>query len=201
MGYGVMAYAVPLELVSGCVGARDPGLLATLLADFGAAPAIDELLADARSPASEDLPTARELLRHLVMDEPARSGLGFAYGYCFKYLCDRYGEFLDNSAWYPIGFDFVEEVQAELGRQGISDDVLSVADLVWGGAPVPLPPIDDFPGIGHLTRARVPTARAILAGVDLTRVADPGVRSGLSGLAGWFDDCLRAGLDLVCFYH
>lgn len=200
MGYGVMAYAVRLERVAGCVGARDPLLLAALLEDFRTARTIDTLLADAVTGDGEP-PDAREVLRHLVMDEPARPGLGFAYGYCFQHICDRYGEPLDNSAWYPIGFDFVEEVQAELGRQGVTDDALSVADLVWGGAPVPLPPIEDFPGIGHLPRARIPATLATLDRVDLGRDMDPDIRAGLVGLNRWLTDCVATDRDLVCFYH
>jgi hypothetical protein len=200
MGYGVMAYAVRLEQIAGCVGARDPLLLSALLEDFRAARAIDELLAGATDGDGEP-PTARDVLRHLVMDEPSKPGIGFAYGYCFKHICERYGEFLDNAAWYPIGFDFVEEVQAELARQGVTDDALSVADLVWGGAPVPLPPIDDFPGIGHLPRARIPAALATLAAVDLAKAADPEVRAGLTELSGWLTECAHTDRDLICFYH
>jgi hypothetical protein len=199
MGYGVMAYAVRLERVAGCLGARDPDVLAALLEDFRAARTIDDLLADVVVEGGP--PTARDVLRHLVMDEPPRPGIGFAYGYCFKHICERYGEPLDNSAWYPIGFDFVEEVQAELGRQGVTDDALSVADLVWGGPPVPLPPIDDFPGIGHLPRTRIPATLATLKGVDLSLAADPEVRAGLAGLGRWLSDCAASDRDLICFYH
>lgn len=203
MGYGVTAYAVRLDLVVACFGARDRQLLTALLDDFGQEHAIDRMVAGARPPdrAGPPVPTARDLVRHLVMDEPVHPGIGFAYGYCFKHICERYGESLDNSAWYPVTFDFVEETQAELSRQGVSEDMFSIADLVWGGVPVRLPPIDDFPGIGHLPHTRVPAVLATLGTVDTGRVTEPKVRAGLRTLVDWLTSCRHGGRDLVCFYH
>ena len=106
-----------------------------------------------------------------------------------------------GGAWMPIRIDFIGQVQRALVDAGVPEDRLSVGDTVFGGPPVPLPAIDDFPGIGVTPPDRVVDARAALAAADPNRVTDADVRAAVDELGSWLSTCAGRGHQLVCFYH
>jgi hypothetical protein len=90
------------------------------------------------------------------------------------------GQFLPNDAWMPIRFDFFDHVDQALVQAGAGD--ISVRAMVFGGLPMPLPPPDDFPGMGY------------------TSTVDAAARV-VEQVGGWLQVCANSGQDLVCFYH
>jgi len=190
MGYGVMPYAVPPAAWT-VIGSRDEARLTELDQWAGE---IDELLGD-------ELPPARELLRHMIMGEPYVENAGFAYGYWLKYVCEAYGEMLPNGAWMPIRIDFLDHVQRALTRAGVPAGRVSVHDIIFGGPPVPLPPIDDFPGIAHTPRDETESLLAALESGKPVEETDVYVRAAVEELRSWLSFCARNRCDLVCFYH
>ncbi|MBN9119014.1 MAG: hypothetical protein J0I06_07610 [Planctomycetes bacterium] len=203
MGYIVYPIAVDLEKVRSAIGSKDRTLLARLHSTSDLKQT-DEMLAD-RFEDDEDgelgapLTTA-DILRHLVMGEPYRDGLGFAYGYCFESLCTHFGTVLDNRHWSAMRGRWFDTVQEALAQAGVSEKQFSVGRLVLRGPPVELPAIDDFPGIGYLTKTEVGDARSALARADLAKVTLREAVEAIEQVRGWLDECARSGRDLVCTY-
>lgn len=197
MGYGVMAYAVG-EPVWETLGCRSEEMVSLL--EWGADDLIeflDEALATPR-PGEPPLPDARTALRQLIMGEPLDGRAGVAYAYWFKQMCES-GQFLRNDAWMPIRMAFFDDVEQALRRLGVTG--VSVRDMVFGGLPVPLPPPDDFPGMGYTAAKDAGVLAERLGAVELSREPDRHLREAIEQLTGWLRTCAEGKLDLVCFYH
>ena len=184
MGYGVMPYAVG-EPVWSTIGCRSEEMVdlclwrADDLVEF-----LDGILA-AKQSDGPPLPDARTALRQLVMGEPLDDRAGVAYGYWFERICEA-GQILPNDAWMPIRLEFFDEVERGLARAGVSD--FSVKAMVFGGLPIPLPPPEEFPGIGYTSTVDAVAWLERLHAADLSGEPDRYVREAIEQ-------------DLVCFYH
>jgi hypothetical protein len=159
MGYGIIAFAVDLPRIRSVIGARDERLAEELGESFGLDVG-DNGIADLFG--EPDPPTALDGARQMVLGEPYDQRAGFAYGYFFEHLCERYGSFLPNNAWYPCTPTFVTHVDEILAAAGVPKQTLAVENLIWGGAPVTLP-LTDFPSIGWLPRTGIdPALQALM---------------------------------------
>lgn len=197
MGYGVSAYAVD-DSVWEIVGSRSEELVSLL--EWGADDLI-EFLDDALATRRTDgrpMPDARATLRQLVMGEPLDARAGVAYAYWFVRMCES-GQFLPNDAWVPIRMDFFHEVEHALERLGVVN--VSVRNMVFGGLPIPLPPPEDFPGMGYTARKDMRALLERLSPVDLDAEPNRYLREAIAQLTGWLRTCADGELDLVCFYH
>jgi hypothetical protein len=203
MSYGVMAYAIDFDVIRRIVGSKDQQVLEDHEADFeDDAASIDELLENQSDGDDEaPLPAARDALRQMIMGESLDDRVGFAYAYCLKFLCDAHGEFLDNRTWYPISARFLESVQKALDAAGVPNQTISVAHLTAGESPIPIPFVDDFPGIGFLARSAVPDAFEALSRVNPVDIADTEARESIGALTEWLATCRKSDRDLICFYH
>jgi hypothetical protein len=147
MGYGAQAWAVDLGLIRGEIGSGDPELARRHGLRF------TEHLRDVQSfiddvTGADGAVTMADVARHMILGEPYDDRLGFAYGYFLQYLCEVQGTWMHNPSMMPIAVDLPERLDRVLAERGLLADGFSVSDLLFGGAPVPLPPIGDFPGIG-----------------------------------------------------
>ncbi len=50
----------------------------------------------------------------------------------------------------PVPVDYLSTLDTEFGKAGLLAPGLSIHELGWGGAPVPVPAGEPWPGIGHL---------------------------------------------------
>ena len=198
MSYGVMAYSVKPTLWA-AIGSG--ALMGAYAGAEEAAVAIDELLAGRFDGGPSPSPVALDLLGDLIHGRPYDQRAGFAYGYWLKHICEVYGRPLVNNAWMPIRAAYIKLVEVALADAGVPERDLSLDAMLFGDAPVPLPRIDDFPGIGVISADRVPTALRALEAADLAAVTDPDVRESIEELRTWMSTCAARGDDLVCFYH
>jgi hypothetical protein len=168
MSYSLVPYVLDLEALGRAVGGADEALIAAIIQrdpeDF-----------------AEGEPDAAgvslgEALRALVMGGPFVSGAEHQYGYALERLCEHLGERLDRGdVWADIRWDVIEGT----GMEEILDDA---------GPPVPLPKINSYPAVGHLTVAQVAEMAASLAQGHLTTAAPsgrkrrPGFRARIVGL-------------------
>ena len=205
MSYHLSAVAVDLDRVRAAIGSKDEVLLAALCDENAySLQRIDDLLEnalDADDPDYRPL-TAADVLGHLVLGGPYREGerVGFAYGYCLELLCHHFGEALNNSEWCSMRSAWFDAVQAALEAAGVNRKLLSVHLLANRGAPIAIPTIDDFPGIGYLMKVEIAQTRAALAAADLSRIADKEAVASIRQISAWLDECVRSNRDLVCFY-
>lgn len=196
MSYGLMAYAVDVPRLRALLGSRDQEAFEALNEKLDAG-SIDEMIEGQLD--GEPGPRASDILRQMVFGEPYDPRLGFAYAYVFQQLCNHYGEFLDNSAWLPIPMKFIDQVGRALERAGVPTEVFTVECLRSDKAPIPLPPIDDFPSIGWLAEDEVGPAAEALAKADMNAISDDDERESAEALREWIQHCAEERRALVCF--
>jgi hypothetical protein len=96
--------------------------------------------------------------------------------------------------------EWFDTVQKAIKTAGVKEKAFSIHTLVSRGAPVELPEIEDFPGIGYLTKAEVVKARDALAAADLSKVKNKEVAAAIEQVRSWLDECAKSKRDLVCTY-
>jgi hypothetical protein len=153
MGYILTATAVDLGKVAAALGSKNKRLVSTLVKKFGDEfDQHDETAADfADDEDGEDALTMEDVLRQMVMGEEYNEELGFMYGYALDFICRHFGEELPNEHWsaMPSGSDWARTVDRGLKAAGVPERVLRVEKhLMYRGSPIPIPEIEDFPGIG-----------------------------------------------------
>ena len=207
MSFGLMAFAVNLRQIRKAVGSRSKSLLLELREEFE-----DELTEDREQveEANEDDDFDPELsledaLRHLIMDEERWDYEGPKYGHAVEMICSFYGEFLPNDHWTGIPVHWPESVDEALHDTGVSVETFSILNhLLNRSLPIDIPEIDDFPAIGYLTQAEIPTALAALTDErfdSMTQDDSQKIRTSLEQVREWLEICQREKSDLVCFYY
>lgn len=190
MGYGIMPYAVSVEVLS------SPHKYTADPEDFLAW--LQQLYC---SDGEEGGPTP-QVLRELFYAEPHTGTEGRVYGYALESLCKRFGGLLDNGHWYPCGDRHLATVRDALTEIGVDFDP---QDLIWSGSPVPLPEIEDWPVIGHLRRDEMRPIATALDAADISAITDRSAAGAVAELHGWLRHCLEDDdmfpCDLVCFYY
>jgi hypothetical protein len=149
---------------------------------------------------AEAATTVRDAFAHMINGERYGEEFGFVYGYALEFLCEHVGERLPNGGWSAMRSEWAEMADEALELVGVQEETLRLSRLMNRGSPIPLPTIEDFPGIGYL---RGPEIKAALEAFDekkLTLVGDDEMRESLAELRGWLRRCEAGGRDLVCFY-
>ncbi|MBF6438286.1 DUF7691 family protein [Nocardia cyriacigeorgica] len=185
MGYGVMPYAVETKYLNA------PSTFTSDPEDFF------DWMMQVHAHALDEA-AIRTALRELFFAQEPTGSEGWAYGYALKVLWEQFGGWLPNGHWYPFRSHGFDAVGAALRALDIDFDP---TDLIYSGAPVDLPPIDDFPSIGHLALAELKPLAESLNAADLTTIEDASLVDSLSELRGWTNTCVERDCDLVCFYH
>ncbi|WP_280186780.1 MULTISPECIES: DUF7691 family protein [Nocardia] len=185
MGYGIMAYAVDVQVLSApSAHTGDPQKFFDWMVEVHRATTCSEAV--------------RTALRELFFCEEHSSSDGAPYGLALQILCARFGGALSNRYWYPVGSGWFNKVGAALDSLGIDFDP---HDLAFSGSPISLPEIEDFPAIGHFTRAELePVARAFDT-ADLSGIGDEEIAESVTELRDWVRWCVDNDLDLVSFHY
>lgn len=177
MSSAINVYAVSLERLKEVVGSRDQAMIDAIVEaheDF--LDSIDEI--------DEDLElTCADAVAKLINGELSEEVPGYLYGYAIEAICAHIGEELPNICPIAGASDWIEEVDALLERKGIP---VGLNQLVYGGAPVPIPEPDDYPFIGKWTPTELPAAKAAFAGADLTDV-DPEMAETMQQIRNWVE--------------
>jgi hypothetical protein len=193
LGYGAMVWSVDLDLLRTDIGSGDRALARRYGAGF--AERYHHLQEDVG-----DAVTLTDVARHMIMGEPYADQVGFAYGYFLQFLCDVHGTFLDNRSWMPVPVDFSGRLDEVLAEAGLLADGFSVTGLMFGGAPVPLPRIDDFPGIGYYEHGALKEAADQLARAGVIDLPDE-YGSPAYFVFQWLAQAHDEGRSLVGFFH
>ena len=190
MGYGLMVYAVDLDVVTAACGSGDDTIRRMISGRFRR----DIYSTNDQLGWSNDrgADSVFEALRHLIMGSDDMRLPGAMYGYAYKYIIEHHGRFLDNDRFMPARHSWVsEEVQPQLAAAGVA---LDLDDLYFGGAPVSFPSPDDFPGFGCWRRDAIAAALPILN-------AASGLSPELQQIKAWLARAASENRDLVAFYH
>lgn len=152
MSYAVHAYAIDLVALGKIAGSGNAVLAKRLVNRFARElQQIDDV-------DFEPGPTrAAEILTRLVVeglpdgadagDEP-----GYKWGYALELVCRELSEPLPSRVFSGMGSELFDALDAALAR---AKNKRRVSAIFFDGAPLPLPEIEDFPAIGHLTPAEV----------------------------------------------
>lgn len=195
MSYAIHPYAISVAAIKKCVGSYDARLLKKLNRQFrNEFGEIDEL--------DEDAIPVEQALSHLVMGGQLDERSGFKYGYALKFLCEYFGKMLTNECWSSVGWDWIEEIDNALADVGVDGKAFRVdPHLTTRGAPIPLPPIADFPAIGYLLEGEMADVVAELEQLEDADNENDEIRDSIDEARKWFNLCSRTHKDLVCFYH
>jgi hypothetical protein len=203
MGYILTPIAVDLKQVTGVIGSKNKRLLSTLIKEFGGEfEQIDEMAADFVDEMDEEdgATTVRDALTQMVMGQEYNEELGFVYGYALEFVCRHFGEYLPNGNWSAMRSEWAHKADKALEKAGVGAEALRLSRLMNRGAPVPLPLIEDFPGIGYMTRKEIDAALLAFGADQLVAVKDAAVREALAEVRGWLQTCAASKRDLICFY-
>jgi hypothetical protein len=186
MSYAIMPYKIRLDALGEVIALRDERL---------AAWAVDHLhdQLDRYEDLSESERPATEYLLDILLDRPEVEQDQHLYGYCVKELIELWGAPMANEGWWGMRYGWFDTVEAATGYDATR--------LVSGGPGVPCPAPEDFPLMGHVTRADLGRELDRLAAIDPARLTDPQVSTAVGQVRGWLTECRRDDMDLVCFYH
>jgi len=167
MGYSLTPVAVDFGKVTGVLGSGKKGVARKVCKRFGSEfEQFDEMAAEYAEDEDglEEL-TMCDTIMQMVMGEKYHEHYDFMYGYALEFFCRHFGKFLSNEEWsaMPSGSQWAETVDEGLTEPGVPSDVLRVVNhLIFRGAPVTFPEIDDFPCIGYLRINEIKAAEAAL---------------------------------------
>lgn len=151
--------------------------------------------------ADDDEPTLEQALTDLLAGNDLNPWYGHKYAYAFELLCQHFGELLDNSAWSLIRSEWAVQVRDAMSQAGVDHGTFSMTGhLMYRGAPISIPPPDDFPFIGFLRKEEIGKALRAIDSADLTKM-DEEVEESVVEIRGWLDHCWQLNCDLVCFYY
>ncbi|WP_020474893.1 DUF7691 family protein [Zavarzinella formosa] len=212
MSYILNPIAVDLKKVVEVFGSKNKRLIATLIKNFeDEFDQIDEMAAEMLENEDEDedededgdgkeATTVRDAITQMVMGQKYDDRVGFVYGYALEFICRHFGEGLSNDSWSSMRSEWARKADKALKSVGVAEKTLRVSQLMNRGAPVPLPMIEDFPGIGYMTLKEIEMAVAEFTEEKLDAVKDDEVREALSELRFWLWSCEDSKKDLICFY-
>lgn len=169
MSYGVMAYLVDTQALL-----NTPARVLFEEVNLKCARELREI--DSMLEDHSEQVSASDLLKELLSGEGNRAGLGFAYGYLFKSICEIKGQFLNNSAWYPCDMDNLYDIP-----------FTSMLDM-----PYKFPIPDDFPAIFSIAPESINTDEADYGELDETQIAQ---------LESWFSEAKMKNQHLYIFLH
>jgi len=176
MSVGTIAYAVDLDRLRAAFGSNDPGLLAALTERF------DDHIRDTEEFSAEGHPWFRDALADLIagtIRHPERSAF---HAWAAELLCLHLGATLDDK-----------------GLVGALDGLGLDHNLATSGPPLPIPPRDEPPRLGHLTAAEVAEAACRLD--PDTPEADDARGKARAAVRSWLRQAAARGQALVTVTH
>ncbi|MEU4690643.1 hypothetical protein [Actinoplanes sp. NPDC023714] len=94
----------------------------------------------------------------------------------------------------------IDEVTGEEGAVTLTDG-FSVSDLLFGGSPVPLPPIGDFPGIGYREYGSLEEPAERLSWFDVKGDEAEEFSGPAYDVFQWLSEAHRRKVSVVAFFH
>ncbi|HWS35266.1 MAG TPA: hypothetical protein VN408_21325, partial [Actinoplanes sp.] len=96
--------------------------------------------------------------------------------------------------------DFPQQLDEYLTEHDLLADDFTVTDLVFGGSPVPLPRIDDFPGIGYREFGTITEAAERLSWAGTITMPDE-FSAAVHDTFQWLARADRNKKSVVVFFH
>jgi len=192
MSYGIMPYSVSIDRLKQAIGSNDAALAKSLK---------DRLRDSYDFDSDDDEVTPEQAVDQLISGSELQKGYGHYYGTVIELLSLQFGKMLENGAFSGMSSSWADEVDQALEDAGVPAEILRVTDhLMYRSSPVTIPPPDDFPSIGYLTKSEIPAALQAMQSADMDS-ADDEQKEAMIQLKNWLEICSKASTDLVCFYH
>jgi len=200
MGYGIMPYAVSLDLFRSYFDSKDLALISYLREKQG------WFFEQNRERWPEIEISIETALNQLILGTPINEACWFQYVYAAKVLCDEFGEHLSNAEWSACSrlSSWVSEVDAVLEAAGLDPDRFAIGrHLMDRGMPPPLPRFEilDYPSVGYLLKSELTLVNQWLGAINLPTETDAGVRGSIQEATGWVYACIERRCDLICFAY
>jgi hypothetical protein len=180
MSYVLLPVVIDIPALEAAVGSKDQALIDAIMAHDP-----DYYKSDLTDDGARVTPGMA--IHHLVMGKPLNEDYAHEYGYALSAMCSHMGEVIVPKHWAGVGWDVVDRCGLEVV-------------MTETGPPVPLPPIDNFPMIGHIRRADL-ESHLEAARERRRNASDDSVIELIDEYIQWLDDAQRKSLDVVFFYH
>jgi len=180
VSYALSVFRVPRAILDRLYGKGDRALLAEAMAAIRAD--LDDFDAELGAPDLEnndvDLSHA-EALAEIFSGRFTEHVNSSRYGWAFECLCGFIGEPLSNDGFSPCKTGWYEQLDEILKAHGVP---LRFADLIYD-APIPIPPADDWPCVGHWGTAALAATQPLAQLID--RIDEADVKQALQTALGW----------------
>jgi|JI10StandDraft_1071094.scaffolds.fasta_scaffold355463_1 hypothetical protein len=121
------------------------------------------------------------------------------YAHMLERLCHKLGRILPNNSLSPGSWQLLESIARTTPAPFVAQG-LDTKKLFFGGPPVHLPPVQDYPVMGHLDLPELRRVATLLESVDLTS-PEPEADDALADIADWVVMAVAANQGIVCFYY
>lgn len=195
MSYCLHVYAIDLEKLKSYCGSKNETILKHGEVKLGSLMTHHDDFFTASMPPGT--PSVRMALKQLINGEPRHPSYGFQYGYALKLLCELYGSPLNNNGWSATRDSYLEKMQEILKSYGLDS---YLRRLLYRGAPVEIPVIQDFPAIGYLQLADAVAIDQAMKPVDFSNY-DEDIAESLDNFHSWAITAKKVEGGLISFYH
>ena len=121
------------------------------------------------------------------------------YAHMLERLCDRLGRTLPNNSLSPGSWQLLQSIVQTTPAAFVAQG-LDTKKLFFGGPPVHLPAVEDYPVMGHLDLPELRRVATLLESVDLTS-SEPEADDALADIADWVVMAVAANQGIVSFYY
>jgi hypothetical protein len=193
MSYVLSGYILDIEKLKSIVGSKDASLVEAVMENSPEEFDLDEDEEDdwdddddEENDEEDDEVSLATALRQLIMNEAKNPEEAHQYGYALREICAYCGEALDSDMWGGVRWAAVEDCGLE--------DLLTKT-----GTPVPLPPIESFPTIGHIRRENL-NGYLQAAKERLQKTEDSDIEELLEEYINWLETAADKKQDIIFFY-
>jgi hypothetical protein len=193
VGYGLRVFLMVEERHVRIFGCQDWELLDQVLDAMGDEFADYDDEADVEEAGSI---THAEALREIFAGAITRPEDGSIYGWAYELYCASMGERLNPNPFAPCNWAWYENLDSILRRHEVP---LRLEKLVTD-CPIPLPPPDPVPCVGHWNQADISAGRIPLCKL-LERLEDREVADALRVVSEWLEQASAEPGSLIVGFH
>lgn len=192
MSYCLYIYAIQLDKLKKYCGSQDASILQTCETRLAGLMGHHN-----HDPIASGAPSLRMALKQLIYGEVLDQAYGFQYAYALKLLCELYGESLDNQGWSGIRIHYLDLMGKILEKYQLEKHLRA---LLYRGAPIKIPFIDEFPAMGYLYLQETIEIDSKLESSDFSEY-EKDIAKSLDDFHSWAIIAKERHCELISFYH
>src|SRR5262249_37323817 len=136
-------------------------------------------------------------LARLILGEHREGVDDDEYGNALEAICLRFGQFLPNDCFCPMGAEWPAAIDKALKKCSVAERAFRVGKhLLERGAPVRIPKSELYPLIGYLKKTEILRALKQLQVADFAQQRAE-IQSAVAQVRSWLEACRKRNCDLI----